>query len=77
VEVIVNFQHLRPSAAVAAGWRTTVSRMEAQAVAVVVMTLLREPVQQDKETQAAQELRRLAAEAAVLVVLVLPGCKYK
>jgi hypothetical protein len=47
--------------------------MEAQAVAVVVMTLLREPVQQDKETQAAQELRRLAAEAAVLVVLVLPG----
>jgi hypothetical protein len=37
------------------------------------MTLLRGPVQQDKETQAAQELRRLAAEAAVLVVLVLPG----
>jgi hypothetical protein len=72
VETIVNFQHLRPSAAVAESCWTTVSRMEAQAVAVVVMTLLRGPVQQDKETQAAQAPLPLAAVAAVLVVLVLP-----
>jgi hypothetical protein len=72
VEAIVSFQHLQPSAAVAESCWTTVSRMEAQAVAVVVMTLLRGPVQQDKETQAAQAPLPLAAVAAVLVVLVLP-----
>jgi hypothetical protein len=53
-EAIVSFQHLQPSAVAVAGWETTVSRMEAQAVEVVVMTLLQGPAQQDKETQAAQ-----------------------
>jgi hypothetical protein len=53
-EAIVSFQHLQPSAVAVAGWETTISRMEAQAVEVVVLTLLQGPAQQDKETQAAQ-----------------------